>query len=116
MVRSNTYKDKKTGADKTFTRLRVISMSLLGKVMDKYTARLSFTLPLEAVDEDFCKRLTQLARKHRGDVPLQAIVVDESRNLTLTLNTPDLKVGVHDILPALETLKGVSGVKPIMKS
>ena len=116
LVRSNTYKDKKTGADKTFTRLRIISMSLLGKVMDKYTARLSFTLPLEAVDEDFCKRLTQLVRKHRGDVPLQAIVVDAPRNLTLTLNTPDLKVAVHDILPGLETLKGVSGVKPIMKS
>ncbi len=116
LVRSNSYRDKKTGAEKTFTRLRIISMSLLGKVMDKYTSKLSFTLPLEAVDEDFCKRLTQLARKHRGDVPLQAIVVDAPRNLTLTLNTPTLKVAVHDILSDLEMLRGVTSVQPILKS
>ncbi len=116
LVRTNTYKDKKTGADKTFTRLKIISMSLLGKVLDKYTSKLSFTVPLEAVDESFCKRLMQLAHKHRGTVPLQAIVVDTSRNLTLTLHTPDLKVAVHDILPTLETMKGVINVQPILKS
>ena len=73
-------------------------------------------MPLEAVDEDFCKRLTKLAHKHRGTVPLQAIVVDAQRNLTLTLNTPDLKVAVHDILPELEVLKGVGSVQPVLKS
>ena len=116
MVRSNSYKDKKTGADKTFTRLKIISMSLLGKVLDKYSARLVFTVPLEAVDEAFCKSLEKVAKKHRGTVPLQAVVVDVARNLTLTLNTPDLKVAVHDILPELEKVKGVSGVQPVMKS
>ena len=116
LVRSNTYKDKKTGAEKSFTRLRIISMSLLGKVLDKYSARLTFTVPLEAVDEKFCKSLEKLAKKHRGTVPLQAVVVDVPRNLTLTLNTPELKVAVHDILPELERLPGVSGVKPMMKS
>ena len=116
LVRSNTYKDKKTGADKTFTRLKIISMSLLGKVMDKYTSKLSFTIPLESVDEEFCKQLTKLANKHRGTVPLQAVVVDVPRNFSLTLNTLELKVAVHDILPALETMKGVNNVQPILKS
>ena len=116
LVRSNTYKDKKTGADKTFTRLRIISMSLLGKVLDKYTSKLAFTVPLEAIDENFCKATEKLARKHRGTVPLQAIVVDIQRNLTLTLNTPELKVSVHDILPELEHLPGVKNVQPILKS
>jgi len=116
LVRSNTYKDKKTGADKTFTRLKIISMTLLGKVLDKYTSKLAFTVPLEAVDEKFCKTLEKLARKHRGTVPLQAIVVDIAKKLTLTLNTPELKVAVHDILPELEKVKGVSGVQPVMKS
>ncbi len=116
LVRSNTYKDKKTGADKTFTRLRIISMSLLGKVMDKYTSKLAFTVDLKDVDEGFCKGLTKLARKHRGDVPLQAVVVDGERGLTLTLNTAELKVAVHEMLPELESMKGVTTVKPVLKT
>ena len=115
LVRSTTYKDKKTGAEKTFTRLRIISMSLLGKVLDKYTAKLTFVVGLDRVDEEFCKSLVKLARKYKGDVPLQAVVVDATRNLTLTLNTPDLKVAVHDILPELEKLPGVNGIQPVMK-
>ncbi len=115
-VRSFSYKDKKTGADKTYTRMRILSMSLLGKVMDKFTAKLSFTVPLELVDETFCKELTKLARKHKGDVPLQAIVVDAPRNLTLTLNTGDLKVSTHDMLADLENMPGISSVRPILKS
>ena len=115
-VRSFSYKDKQTGADKTYTRMRILSMSLLGKVMDKFTSKLSFVVPLEAVDENFCKNLSKLARKHKGDVPLQAIVVDAPRNLTLTLNTADLRVVTHDMIADLEQLPGVSSVQPILKS
>ena len=116
LVRSNTYKDKKTGADRTFTRMKILSMSLLGKVLDKYTSKLSFTVRLDAVNEGFCKQLAKLAKKHRGDVPLQAVVVDAPRNLTLTLNTADLKVSAHDIIAELEKLPGVTGVQPVLKS
>ena len=91
-------------------------MSLLGKVMDKFTSKLSFVVPLEAVDENFCNNLSKLARKHKGDVPLQAIVVDAPRNLTLTLNTADLRVVTHDMIADLEQLPGVSSVQPILKS
>ena len=115
-VRTNSYKDKKTGADRTFTRMRISSMMLLGKVMDKYTSKLSFTVPLEKVDEKLCKQLEKLARKHKGTVPLQAIVVDVRRNLTLTLNTPELRVSAHDVIADLEQLPGVTGVQPILKS
>ena len=43
-------------------------------------------------------------------------MIDIQRNLTLTLNTPELKVSVHDILPELEHLPGVKNVQPILKS
>ena len=115
MVRTFSYKDKKTGSDKTSTRLKILSMSLLDKVMDKYTSKLSFAVPLESIDEEFCKKLTKMARKHRGTVPLQAIVVDTKRNLSLTLNSPDLRVAVHDTIPMLEQLPGVFQVNPIPK-
>jgi DNA polymerase-3 subunit alpha len=115
VVRSNSYKDKKTGAERTFTRLRISSMMLLGKVMDKYTSKLAFTVPLEKVDAVFCKSLEKLARKHKGSVPLQALVVDPSRHLSLTLNSPDLRVAVHDIVGELEKLPGVESVQPIAK-
>ncbi len=116
MVRTFSYTDKKTGSERSITRLRLSSMLLLNKVMDKYTARLSFTVPLDKVDADFCNRISALASKHRGDVPLQAIVVDASRNLTLTLNNPSLRVAVHDIVGELEKLPGVQSVQPVAKS
>jgi DNA polymerase-3 subunit alpha len=115
-VRTFTYKDKKTGADRTVTRMRILSMMLLSKVMDKYTSKLSFLVPLECVDEDFCKSLKKLAHEYKGDVPLQAQVIDARQGLTLTLNTPDLRVSAHDIIPELEALKGISQVQPILKS
>ena len=49
-------------------------------------------------------------------MPLQAQVVDAARNLSLTLNTMDLRISAHDIIPELERLKGISRVVPIMKS
>lgn len=116
LVRSSTYKDKKTGADRTFIRLKILSMSLLGKVMDKFTAKLAFTMNLKDVNEEFCKQLVKMARKNRGDVPLQAIVVDPEDNLTLTLNTQDLRVSAHDAIPELRQMPEVKQVKPILKS
>ena len=115
VVRTSTYKDKKTGADRTFTRLRISSMMLLGRVMDKKTARLSFTVNLADINEDFCNRLAKLAHKHKGDVPLQAIVADPSKGLSLTLDTQELRVASHDILAELERLPGVVSVTPIHK-
>ncbi len=116
LVRTSSYKDKKTGADRTFTRMKILSMSLLGKVMDKFTAKLNLTVNLADVDEDFCKRLTKLAHKHRGEVPLQVVVTDRSRDMALTMNGSNLRVAVHDIMPELETLRGVTGVQPVLKS
>jgi hypothetical protein len=90
-------------------------MMLLGRVMDKKTARLSFTVNLADINEDFCNRLSKLARKHKGDVPLQAIVADPSKGLSLTLDTQELRVASHDILAELERLPGVVSVTPIHK-
>ena len=115
-VRSTTYTDKKTGAEKSFTRMRILSMTLLSGVLDKYIARVAFTVPLERVDTAFCRQLERLAKRHKGSVPLQAIVVDASQKLTLTLNTTALRVNPHDILGELEQLPGVTAVKPIPKS
>ena len=116
MVRSNTYKDKKTGADRTFTRLKILSMSLLGMVMDKFTSKLAFTMNLKDVDDTFCKQLSKVARKNHGDVPLQAIVVEPESKLSLTLNTQDLRVSAHDMIPLLRQMPAVRSVKPILKS
>ena len=116
LVRTFNYKDKKTGADKSFTKLRILSMMLLSKVMDKYTAKMSFIVPLDKIDETFCKNLKKIAHAHRGEVPLQAQVIDAPRNLSLTLNTQELRVSAHDVVKDLEQLKGVVKVQPILKS
>ena len=105
------YKDK-NGNDRKYTKLRIGAMMNLGGVLDRYATKLCFKVGLRDVDEAFCKQIETLAAKHRGKVPLQALVIDNEKNLTLTFNAPKLRVSVHDMLPALEQVDGVFDVRP----
>jgi DNA polymerase-3 subunit alpha len=115
LVRTSRYTDKKTGAEKSYTRLKISSMMNLGGVMDKYTATLGFKVRLNDVDEAFCTQLQAMAKRHKGNVPLQALVVDTERNLQLTMRSPDLRVSVRDIMPELGRLPGVFDLQPVPK-
>ena len=55
----------------------------------------------------------------RGEVlkvPLQAVVVDPTHNIALTMNAQNLMVNPREIIPELEKIKGVFDIKPIKKS
>ena len=106
------YVDKKTGASRKFTKLRIGAMMNLAGVLDRYATKLTFKVNLRDVDEKFCAELERLAHKHSGKVPLEALVVDPEKNLTLTFNAPKLKVKVHDIMPELEKLGCVYDLRP----
>ena len=116
VVRTSRYTDKKSGLEKTFTKLKITSMMPLGGVMDKYTAQLGFNIRLGDVNEAFCLELQRLAKVHKGNVPLRAVVLDPERNLQLTMSSQDLRVSARDIIPELANLPGVFDVKPIAKS
>ena len=115
-VRTHRYTDKKTGAEKSFTKLKINTMVQLSGVLDRYTSTLSFRLTLDDVTEAFCTDIARLAKLHKGNVPLRAIVIEPKRNLALTMDTQNLRVAVRDFLPELEKLPGVHDIKPILKS
>ncbi|MBR4505672.1 MAG: DNA polymerase III subunit alpha [Bacteroidales bacterium] len=110
-VNSRQYKDK-NGNERTYTGLKVMTMLYLGGVLDKFSTNLTFKIRLDDVDEAFCKTIEKLAKKHKGKVPLRAIIVDPHQNLSLTMTSRDLHVNVHDAIPLLEQVKGVYDIKP----
>lgn len=109
------YTDK-SGVNKVYTKIRVGAMMNLSSIMDRYTSKLSFKVNLSDIDEVFCKTLEKAVKKHKGKVPLQAIVVDATHNLTLTLVGENLRVSPRGIISELESLRGVSDIHPTVKS
>ena len=109
------YKDKE-GNDRRFTKLRINTMFNLAGVMDRYTQCLEFKVRLSDVDELFCHNLKQLATKHKGTIPLRALVVDEKQDLSLTMESAQIRVSARGIIDELEHLSGVYDVRPQLKS
>ena len=91
-------------------------MMNLGDVLDKYTSKLTFTVRLDDIDENFCTTLAKMSKQHKGKVPMQVLVFDPRNNLTLTFNSPAMTVSVRDAIPLLHELKGVYDIKPLRRS
>jgi hypothetical protein len=64
----------------------------------------------------FCKELKALAEKHKGNIPMEAKIIDLEHDLSLTMKSRDLRVDPKEFLPILSQMPGVSEVKPIMIS
>ncbi len=114
-VTSRRYTDK-TGNERNYISMKVLSMMNLAGVLDKYTSKLCFKIGINDINEEFCKAIEKLGKKHKGCVPLQATVVDPAQKLTLTMGATDLRVKVRDAIPELEQIKGVYEIKPQLKS
>ena len=114
-VVTHDYKDKE-GNERRFTKLHIRSMMNLSGVMDRYTQKLEFKVPLDDVDEAFCTRLEQLARKHKGNIPLHAVVVDAAHGMSLSMSGPQMIVSARGIIEELEHLPGVYDIHPYLKS
>ena len=112
-VYSRKYNDK-NGVERTYTSLRINTMKNLGGVLDNYATKLCFKVNLADLNEDLCARIEELAAKHRGKVPIQAMLVDPARQLTLTFGSNKLKVTLHDFLAEFEKLPGVYDIKPML--
>ena len=114
-VSARRYTDK-TGNERNYVSLKVLTMMNLAGVLDKYSSRLCFKIDINDIDEAFCKSIEKIGKKHKGSVPLQAQVIDPSQKLSLTMGATDLRVKVRDAIPELEQLKGVYDIKPTLKS
>ncbi len=114
-VTARRYTDK-TGNERNYISLKVMAMMNLAGVLDKYASKLCFKICIDDINEEFCKAIEKLGKKHKGSVPLQATVVDPAQKLTLTMGATDLRVKVRDAIPELEQIKGVYEIKPHLKS
>ncbi len=114
-VTSRRYTDK-TGAERNYVSMKVLAMMNLAGVLDKFTSKLCFKININDINEEFCKTIEKIGKKHKGTVPLQAQVSDPSQKIALTMGATDLRVKVRDAIPELEQLRGVYDIKPQLKS
>ena len=113
-VTSRRYTDK-NGNERNYTGLRIMTMMYLGSVLDKYTSQITFKVNIDDVDEELCTQLQQIAKKHKGKIPLQAIVLYPEKNINLNMISQDMRVSVREALPLLEQIKVLKDIKPQMR-
>lgn len=83
--------------------------------------KLTFKTHIDSIDDAFIKDLHHIARKHRGNVPLELVVVypmdpaDPTKTISLTMRSAELRVTVHDMINALEQLPAVFDIQPILR-
>lgn len=88
-------------------------MMLLDEALEKNTKLIRFSINLADITEEFCKELGALAKRNKGKIPMEALVVDSHSNLTLTMKTRNLLVNPKKMMTALEEIYGVFNVKPL---
>ena len=118
-IKGHVKQNSRINPDGSVVRFRpafkVLQMSMLIDVLADNTQCVTFTIDLMHVTHDFCVELDKLVKKHKGKVPLEAVVVDSAHDMCLTMRSRTLRVNVREILPLLAELKGVSDVKPIKR-
>ena len=97
-------------------KVTITEMMMLSEVLPKYTKLIKFTVRLGSISMPFCKELKALAEKHKGNIPMEAKIIDLEHDLSLTMKSRDLRVDPKEFLPILSQMPGVSEVKPIMIS
>ena len=114
-VLSRSYTDK-NGNDRTFTRLRINTMMNLSGVLDRYTSKITFRVALRDINSSFCSALEEAAKKHKGTVPLRVTVEDPQHNITLNMESQDLRVKASTFIPLLEKIDGIYDIHTLQKS
>ncbi|MBR6992179.1 MAG: DNA polymerase III subunit alpha [Bacteroidales bacterium] len=112
-VRQFTGYNKEGEFYKSKPQFKVYDIMLLDEALEKNTKLIRFSINLADITEEFCKELGELAKKNKGKIPMEAMVVDAQSNLSLTMKTRNLLVNPKKMMAALEEIKGVFAVKPL---
>ena len=96
-------------------KLRVNQMMLLTEVLEKNTKMLTFDVNLDSITMPFCKQLETLMKKHSGKVPIEARVIDEEQNISITMKTREKMVNIRDFLPEIEKLSEIYNIKTLAR-
>lgn len=114
-VVQNIFTNKEGIETKAKPKVRISEIKLLSQVLGDNTRIIRFKIPLKSITSEFCHKLNEAAQKCKGNVPVEATVVDSKNNLTLTMRTRELMVDPKTFLPLLADIKDVEDVKPVSK-
>ena len=91
-------------------RLRILDMTLMSNLFEKFPGEVWFDVNLMDIDETFIHNIESTAKQYPGSSGLVARIIDNSRNITLTMKGRNLQVAAHDMLLALEKIPKVQKV------
>lgn len=93
--------DRKTGK-RGDPRLQYVNMQLLHDVLQKYSEKLTLTIPLEEIKTDRIGTLIDLISAHKGNVDLYIVVYEEKEKIQLSMASRKYKVAIsNELLGAL---------------
>lgn len=77
--------------------------------MSRYARGISISVPLTAIDKDFCTSMSNTLKSSRGSIPLKVFVTHN--DMSLTMMARDHKVDVKKFLKSIGEMESVYNVK-----
>ncbi|HNY02249.1 MAG TPA: DNA polymerase III subunit alpha, partial [Bacteroidales bacterium] len=87
--------------------IRVVHVTLLPDVLEKFSRVLSLTLTLPDISKGLTGRLHDLAKKHKGRCHLRIRIQDPAENIAIDLPSKKYKVNPKEMIQALAALPEV---------
>ncbi len=103
------WKNKDGSFKESPPKLEVSDIMLLGDVMSRYARGISISVPLTAIDKDFCTSMSNMLKSSKGSIPLKVFVT--YNDMSLTMMARDHKVDAKKFLKSIGEMDSVYNVK-----
>ncbi len=90
--------------------IQIVDMFLLAEAMSKLAKAITISVKMDAVDDTFVSRLSQLAKEHAGDCDIRMRLLDPENGKHLVLKSTSSKVEPQSFLKAIEKWTGLQYV------
>lgn len=95
------------------TYIKLNRISLLSDLLEGKVSSLILYVPLKRVSRDFCDRLSKAVKDNLGKMSVSVLVEDPEQQLTLTLNSKELKVDPKPFLREVQKFAEVRDVRMV---
>lgn len=104
-VRVNEGFLNKTTGNRSQPRLQFVDIELLQDILEKEAKKITFQVPLGAIDEVVIEKIDAIFERNRGEKPVQFLVYDSKEKIKLRLKTRSKKIDINkNLLEELEVL------------
>lgn len=91
--------------------LKISHMQLLDTVLSTSSKRIQIHVPLEKVSHEFSTNIAKFAKKSKGKASFSIQIEDHAEQLTLTLNSRNMKIDIREFLTHKEHLPEIRTYK-----